>query len=67
MILPGKHYKTIRWGVLTVLPATSVLVVTLDKGYGQQQADMAALTISAIATSLGVATGVSAYNLKDKE
>ncbi|MDT2144247.1 phage holin, partial [Enterococcus faecalis] len=29
--------------------------------------DMAVLTINAIATFLGVVTGVSAYNLKDKE
>ncbi|HAP2958387.1 holin, partial [Enterococcus faecalis] len=34
---------------------------------GWQQTDMAVLTINAIATFLGVVTGVSAYNLKDKE
>ncbi|HBC4423886.1 TPA: holin, partial [Enterococcus faecalis] len=26
MILPDKYYKIIKWGVLTVLPASSVLV-----------------------------------------
>ncbi|MFX4142826.1 phage holin [Enterococcus faecalis] len=67
MILPDKYYKIIKWGVLTVLPAISVLVATLGKGYGWQQTDMAFLTINAIATFLGVVTGVSAYNLKDKE
>ncbi|HAP2958332.1 TPA: holin, partial [Enterococcus faecalis] len=25
MILPDKYYKIIKWGVLTVLPASSVL------------------------------------------
>ena len=67
MILPDKYYKIIKWGVLTVLPAISVLVATLGKAYGWQQTDMAVLTINAIATFLGVVTGVSAYNLKDKE
>lgn len=67
MILPDKYYKIIKWGVLTVLPAISVLVATLGKGYGWQQTDMAVLTINAIATFLGAVTGVSAYNLKDKE
>ncbi|HAP3960730.1 holin [Enterococcus faecalis] len=56
-----------KWGVLTVLPASSVLIATLGKAYGWQQTDMAVLTINAIATFLGVVTGVSAYNLKDKE
>ena len=50
MILPDKYYKIIKWGVLTVLPAISVLVATLGKGYGWQQTDMAVLTINAIAT-----------------
>ncbi|EHB6453950.1 holin [Enterococcus faecalis] len=67
MILPDKYYKIIKWGVLTVLPAGSVLVATLGKAYGWQQTDMAVLTINTIATFLGVVTGVSAYNLKDKE
>ncbi|HHB0756380.1 phage holin [Enterococcus faecalis] len=67
MILPDKYYKIIKWGVLTVLPAGSVLVATLGKAYGWQQTDMTVLTINAIATFLGVVTGVSAYNLKDKE
>ena len=31
MILPDKYYKIIKWGVLTVLPASSVLVATLGK------------------------------------
>ncbi|EBA1164880.1 holin, partial [Salmonella enterica subsp. enterica] len=28
MILPDKYYQVIKWTVLTVLPATSVLVAT---------------------------------------
>lgn len=67
MILPDKYYKIIKWGVLTVLPAGSVLVATLGKAYGWQQTDTAVLTINAVSAFLGVVTGVSAYNLKDKE
>ena len=61
MILPDKYYKIIKWGVLTVLPASSVLVATLGKAYGWQQTDMAVLTINAIATFLGVVTGVAMH------
>ena len=31
MILPDKYYQVIKWTVLTVLPAASVLVATLGK------------------------------------
>ncbi|HGF7266562.1 TPA: phage holin, partial [Enterococcus faecium] len=54
----------IKWTVLTVLPAASVLVATLGKAYGWNGTDMTVLTINAVATFLGVITGVSAYNLK---
>lgn len=67
MILPDKYYQVIKWTVLTVLtvlPATSVLVATLGKAYGWNGTDMTVLTINAAATFLGVITGVSAYNLK---
>ncbi|HBI1970428.1 TPA: holin [Enterococcus faecalis] len=50
-----------------MLPAGSVLVATLGKAYGWQQTDTAVLTINAVSAFLGVVTGVSAYNLKDKE
>ena len=64
MILPDKYYQIIKWAVLTVLPAASVLVGTLGKAYGWGGADMTVLTINAVATFLGVVTGVSAYNSK---
>ena len=67
MILPDKYYRIIKWTVLIVLPALSALVATLGKAYGWSGTDMTVLTINAIATFLGVITGVSAYNLKDKE
>ncbi|EGW1789923.1 phage holin [Enterococcus faecium] len=64
MILPDKYYQIIKWAVLTVLPAVSVLVATLGKAYGWQETDTVVLTINAVTTFLGVITGVSAYNLK---
>ncbi|EOS7926514.1 phage holin [Enterococcus hirae] len=67
MVLPDKYYQIIKWTVLIVLPALSALVATLGKAYGWNETDMTVLTINAIATFLGVITGVSAYNLKDKE
>ncbi|EMF0307618.1 phage holin [Enterococcus hirae] len=67
MILPDKYYQIIKWTVLIVLPALSALVATLGKAYEWNETDMTVLTINAIATFLGVITGVSAYNLKDKE
>ena len=67
MFLPDKYYQIIKWTVLIVLPALSALVATLGKAYGWNETDMTVLTINAIATFLGVITGVSAYNLKDKE
>ncbi|AUB52978.1 holin [Enterococcus mundtii] len=64
MILPDKYYNKIKWAVLTVLPATSVLVATLGKAYGWEGTDLAVFTINSITTFLGVVTGVSAYNSK---
>ena len=37
---------------------------TLGKAYGWNGTDMTVLTINAVATFLGVITGMSAYNLK---
>ena len=56
MILPDKYYQVIKWTVLTVLPAASVLVATLGKAYGWNGTDMTVLTINAVATFLGVIT-----------
>ena len=66
MILPDKYYQVIKWTVLTVLPAASALVAMLGKAYGWNGTDMTVLTINAVATFLGVITGVSAYNLKNR-
>lgn len=69
MNLNNKVYNIIKWVVLTVLPALSVLVGALGKAYGWESTDLSVLTINAVAVFLGAVTGVSAlnYNKQQKE
>ncbi|MDG6113739.1 phage holin [Lactococcus formosensis] len=69
MIMTNKTYNVIKWAVLTVLPALSVLVGVLGKAYGWESTDLAVLTLNAVAAFLGAITGVSAasYNKQQKE
>ncbi|MDG6128723.1 phage holin [Lactococcus formosensis] len=69
MIMNDKTYNIIKWVVLTVLPALSVLVGALGKAYGWESTDLAVLTINAVAVFLGAVTGVSTlnYNKQQKE
>ena len=62
MILKDKQYQIIKWVVLTVLPALSVLVGALGKAYGFEYTDLTVLTINAVAVFLGAVTGVSQLN-----
>lgn len=68
MQLNDKTYKIIKWTVLTFMPALSVLVGALGKGYGWDTGTTI-LTINAVATFLGVITGVSSrsYNKQKNE
>lgn len=61
MKLNDKSYNIIKWVVLTVLPALSVLIATLGKGYGWDTENIV-LTLNAVALFLGAITGVSNYN-----
>ena len=61
MKLNDKSYNIIKWIVLTVLPALSVLIATLGKGYGWGTENIV-LTLNAVALFLGAITGVSNYN-----
>lgn len=63
MQLNDKMYNIIKWVVLTVLPALSVLIATLGKGYGWDTENIV-LTLNAVALFLGAITGVSNYNYK---
>ena len=66
MKLNDKTYHIIKWAVLTFLPALSVLVGALGKGYGWDT-ETIILTINATALFLGAVTGVSNYNYKKTE
>lgn len=67
--MTNKTYDVIKWVVLTVLPALSVLVGVLGKAYGWENTDLAVLTLNAVAAFLGAITGMSAasYNKQQKE
>lgn len=67
--MTNKTYDVIKWVVLTVLPALSVLVGVLGKAYGWESTDLAVLTLNAVAAFLGAITGMSAasYNKQQKE
>ena len=68
MILSDKQYQFIKWAVLTVLPALSLLIGVLGKAYGFEYTDLTVLTINAVAVFLGAVTGVSQLNYnKSKE
>lgn len=64
MKMNDKTYNVIKWIVLTVIPALSVLVGVLGKAYGWDGADLTVITINAVAVFLGAVTHVSsaAYN-----
>ena len=66
MKMNDKLYNAIKWIVLTVMPALSVLVGALGKGYGWDT-ETIILTINATALFLGAVTGVSNYNYNKEE
>lgn len=68
MKMNDKTYNVIKWIVLTVLPALSVLVGVLGKAYGWNDTDLTVITINAVAIFLGAVTHVSsaAYNKQKK-
>lgn len=67
MKMNDKAYNVIKWIVLTVLPALSVLVGVLGKAYGWGGTDLMVITINAVAAFLGVSTGVSALSYNKQQ
>lgn len=63
----NKTYDIVKWVVLAVLPALSVLVGVLGKAYGWGDTDLAVTTLNAVTLFLGAVTGVSALNYNKKE
>ena len=60
-MLSNKQYDIIKWVVILLLHALSVLVGTLGQAYGFVHTDLAVTTINAVTVFLGVITGVSTY------
>ncbi|AYG01719.1 phage holin [Lactococcus allomyrinae] len=63
----NKTYDIIKWIVLTVLPALSVLVGVLGKAYGWNGTELAVITLNAVTVFLGAITGISALKYSNKE
>lgn len=69
MILNENVYKLLKWALMIVVPALITLISTLGTIYGWDTSTIT-LTIAAIATFLGVITGISNanyYNDTDSE
>ena len=66
-MLSNKQYDIIKWVVILLLPALSVLVGTLGQAYGFVHTDLAVTTINAVTVFLGVITGVSTYQHNKEE
>lgn len=66
MILKGKIYNTLKWGLIIFVPALITLIGTLGQIYNFDT-ETIVLTISAISTFLGVITGISNYNYNKEE
>ena len=60
-MLNDKIYKILKWGLMIFIPALITLIGTLGKIYNFDT-ETINLTISAIATFLGVITGISNAN-----
>ena len=66
-MLSNKQYDIIKWVVVLLLPALSVLVGTLGQAYGFVHTDLAVTTINAVTVFLGVITGVSTYQYNKED
>ena len=65
MKLNNKVYNIFKWLLITVVPASILLISTLGAIYSFDT-EIITLTISAIATFIGTITGISNYNYNKK-
>lgn len=66
MKLSDKVYQFLKWFLIIFTPALITLIGTLGQIYNFET-DAITLTIGAVATFLGVITGISNYNYKKGE
>jgi len=66
MKLNNKVYQFLKWFLIIFTPALITLIGTLGKIYNFDT-ETITLTIGAIATFLGVITGISNYNYKKEQ
>lgn len=71
MILNDKLYNTLKWILLTVIPALNILIATLCALYGWTWGNIVIGTIDAIAAFVGAIIGVGSIKyqkaLKESE
>lgn len=58
-IIPNKVYDILKWVGLLVLPGLATLVQTVGTAVGFEYTDVAATTITAVGTFIGVIIGAS--------
>ena len=63
MKLKNKTYDMLKWVLITVVPASTLLISTLGTIY-KFDTEIITLTIGALATFLATITGISNYNYK---
>lgn len=63
MILPEKVYEVLKWILMIVVPAAITLLTALTKAWNWDiPLDAITITITAIATFIGVCIGISTHN-----
>ncbi|WP_242328096.1 phage holin [Lactococcus lactis] len=69
MKFSNKTYDVMKWIVVTVLPALSVLIGGLGKAYGWDGTDLTVITLNAIAVFLGSIMHISSasYNKNEED
>lgn len=65
--MKNKTYDILKWGVITVLPALSVLVATIGNTLNYADTNTVVIILNAVTVFLGTVIGVSSvkYNKED--
>ena len=65
MRIPDKIYNVLKWVLIIVVPAFEVLLNSLAKAWGWDiPLEAINITISSIATFIGICVGISSANYK---